>query len=305
MNQLLPLNRVGALDALHHSLNGILHNMSTHGDYNLLDDTWKFADHRRTIYILDFSYFNDSLFAEYQKNKITYNDEVLTVGLSLYIKLLFLHVSIGKINTSSYIYRFDVLKMFFTFLVQSKLRVIDELRLKDFYSILITCDLSKGEFVKRYRAPSCKSRLLLFSEIDLNKLAARFKSEVFIEKKLLGKISSLRNSVCKIVLGISYQDYIDGGSYDSLGLEIGKYYVDHCGVIFDENSLYATAVRKTCENFKVICASENEKYRTNGMFFIANTLMGINEREMNNRECKTEYIYSWIEYAYFSELETV
>jgi hypothetical protein len=115
MNHILSFKENGALKALYDSLTGVLQNLHVSNDFSAYDDTWIFVDEKLTTQTLDFNFFNDSLFIEYQKIKLTYNDEILAIDLKLYVKLLFLHTSKSTKNINSYSNRLNVLKMFFTF----------------------------------------------------------------------------------------------------------------------------------------------------------------------------------------------
>ena len=136
MNSNLSFKVVKTLESLYYSLNDILLTMPTFGGFKANDDIWKFIDHKNTVHLLDFNFFNNQLFNCYQKNELTYNDEIISINLKLYVKVLFLHTNKSSKSTSFSSNRFNLFKMLCTYLAQTKLSLLNESQLKDFYSIL-------------------------------------------------------------------------------------------------------------------------------------------------------------------------
>jgi hypothetical protein len=76
-------------------------------------------------------------------------------------------------------------------------------------------------------------------------------------------------------MGITLKDYQNGGSFNFLGLDIGKHYIDHCANRFEEFFQVASAVRKTYEKAEEVCEGKALPHHSNSKIsFISRVLTG-------------------------------
>ena len=57
--------------------------------------------------------------------------------------------------------------------------------------------------------------------------------------------------------GVCYGDWIQGASFNFLGLEVGQYYTDYLRETFEENYLIAYWIKKSLSCFKTLNSATN------------------------------------------------
>lgn len=55
------------------------------------------------------------------------------------------------------------------------------------------------------------------------------------------------NEACLSFMGMTRREYVKGGSFNYLGLDVGKHYIDHCLHLFEKHCAYISAIRHTCK----------------------------------------------------------
>lgn len=267
-------------------LNDILQSLPILEDTLIEDDIWRFKNLRGYIDTIDFSFFDEPKFSNWQENLIELDNDIVILNLKYYVKFIFLNMASGSQDAHSYKYRLDIFKMLFLFLLESNERSLNKDRLKSFYSLLLTSDINNHHFIQRWSPPAYKSRLVHFNEERLALISRKYKANPLISEDLKGKYSQIRNEACEITLGMTLQDYSDGGSFNFLGLEIGKHYLDHCFNIFQEHGLYASACRATLAQMEK--ASKDKASYNIERPLIAKILSGVNNTNENMKSKKLE-----------------
>jgi hypothetical protein len=230
---------------LYKSINEVLRSRNVDKSFDAQDDELVFIVRRGFKKVCDFSYFDNDIFNEYNKNEITFLADKLTLTLKDLAKLIFAY-SMPDTDDGDVLHNhFIHLKMLFTFMKNEKIFSLDDNHLKSFYSLLITHDLNEFNFNKRFSAAN-HTRISYFPEKNIRLALSRFKSQEIIPQS---KYTKLKNEVCLAVTGMTYGDFKKGGTFDYLGLEVGKHYVDHCANILQDHGLYVTASRLTMENY--------------------------------------------------------
>jgi hypothetical protein len=290
------------LSQLNKSLVIKLHSLPTYGKINLEDSIWNFIDLKGNIIAINFLFLSSEIFSAWQKNIISFQNENISLTLTQYVKLIFLHFIKSSQNVTNYRYRLDVIKLMFLFLVQKKCRVFDKEKLKEFYTVLLTNDIKNDEFVKRISPPSFKQRFVNFQEDRLLSIINRFKGTILIDNKLLNYTSKIKNEVCIDTLDMTLKDYMDGESFNYLGLEIGKHYVDHCANIFQDHGLYGSVCRFI---LKTLHEEPSGKSKAARIAVASNFLMGIDVEHSITvykfKQEKAKILIEWIKNIFVDE----
>ena len=106
--------------------------------------------------------------------------------------------------------------------------------------------IQENRIVSSFSPPAFQS--LTGSAVGLNNLAKYLKA--YYADTLIGTITiddelESLNEASQAQLGMNLSEYRNGGSFNYLGLNIGKHYIDHCGSVFEDNIQYAIAARIT------------------------------------------------------------
>ncbi|MDO6486259.1 hypothetical protein Q4503_01015 [Colwellia sp. 6_MG-2023] len=243
---------------LYEGMNKIFQSRNIYENCNIQDDKLVFVVRRGFKKICDFSFFDENSFHVWNEQYITFQGNVIPLKFKEYAKLIFIFSMPDTDDGDALYNHFIHLKSLFTFMKNENIIALDENNLKSLYSLLITHDLSNHKFKKRFSL-SNHSRIKSFPEKKIRLAFSRFKCEEVIPR---ANYSKLKNEVCLNITGMTYEDFKKGGTFDYLGLEIGKHYIDHCGTIFQEHGLYTAASRLTLENFsppKGISLNQNTK----------------------------------------------
>jgi len=278
MPQLSPIKKQSAYIDLLDSLNDMLLVLPTKNDVNFPDSKWSFENSRGYDEVLDFSFFSAQNFPNWTENTVHFQNKNITLNIEEYAKLLFLHMNNHSVAAHKYRDLLYVLKVFFYYLQSVDIRRLDKEHAVDFYSTLINFDLVSNKLIRRLSTPSYKSRLSYFNEKTLFPIISRFKADVLVERKLLSSSSSLKNDACIATMDITLRDYIEGDSFNYLGLEVGKHYVDHCANIFQKHSTYASACRKILSN---LYDRPDSNIRKSHLIICTSLMMGIAPAEIS------------------------
>ena len=259
------------------SLNDKLELMGVGSGITFEYDEWNFkAKTRNIIHQINFSIFDSVVFSDWGETNVSYQNEVVRLALKDYVKLIFIHSLSGSQDYANYKYRLDVFKIMFLYMAQSAIRTLDKKHLEELYIVFITQDIVKDQLVKRISPPSYGARLVHFSEALLIQITNRFKFTSLIVEQPLKTYSKLKNDACIVAIGMTLKDYIEGGSFNFLGLEIGKHYVDHCANIFQEHGLYTSACRGVLRDIR---SDPDSVSRKNKLSIASNLLMSLNPKE--------------------------
>ncbi len=87
------------------------------------------------------------------------------------------------------------------------------------------------------------------------------------------------NSACEAMLDMTFNDYQEGGSFNYLGLDVGKHYVDHCHLFFEKHFLFALALNATLQ------AEPEAEFENKHKFMLAKILLGLTLSEQRTVAC--------------------
>ena len=142
------------------------------------------------------------------------------------------------------------------FLSERKINTISKDNLADFFSYSLFKSSNNGIIQKRLKVighatMNNRHNLLLISNISKNNLGYYLLYCSKITEKHIEK--SLENALDKSTKGmLTFHDWKEGGSFNFLTLDYGKYYIDHCRNFFKDNLPEAFAISKTLDNAREI-----------------------------------------------------
>lgn len=224
----------------------VLHNVIDNCSFT--DDKWQFESNSIAgIFELDFSLFSFPLFNGEKVYKVVCHGAKIELTNQEFAKVLFLE-HLDKSATLYYYHRngFNFIAKVCSFLKIYNVDAIDKNNVQDFYSYAFSHKVHANNIVKSFSPPAFQS--LSGSALSLNNLVQYLK--LYNVEGLIGGITidteqEALNTACSTFLGMNLSEYQNGDSFNYLGLDIGKHYIDHCGSLFEENIQYAIAARIT------------------------------------------------------------
>lgn len=185
----------------------------------------------------------------------------------------------------------DRLKMLFAFLKEKKVVALGEGDLEEFLTLLLTHDFSDTRFVRRLSIPAYSSR---FKRLDLQSIYRTLQLndiDILLNRIDQSDQNEALNNACLAQANLTLYDYKKGGSFDFLGLDVGRHYVDFCAEVFEDNISYATAARKSLN--VIINELEKDERLTDSTKIslkkeVVETLMGITESDNRFTEIKNQ-----------------
>lgn len=157
------------------------------------------------------------------------------------------------INSADYrlTWNLERLKMLFAFLTERQEVILRVEDIEDYFSLLLTHDFPNNDFVKRFSIPSYGARFKSLDLSSMNRILLSYKVEVLLERIDKSVQDDALNNACIAQANMTLSDYKSGGSFDFLGLDVGRHYVDYCADIFENFTPYATACRKTINDISL------------------------------------------------------
>jgi hypothetical protein len=240
------------------------------------DDIWKFK-YKKSSYSADFSCFHLQYTHFTMDISLTFHSERISITNTQLAKILLLSLMEGTTSRQTTGRAVECIALLFNYL---KIKGVNCLVVDDLiglYTQLLTINPTSHGLVPRFVVPAFGSR---FSIFDVKRLLSTIKANNF-DVLLLPKVPmkyyvEAQNTACKKEVGITLSDYKKGGSFDFLGLDIGRHYVDFCAETFERHSVYATSCRMTLSSIVSDVMKEID-YKTSRMIkrICSETLMGM------------------------------
>lgn len=237
---------------------------------------WSFVSEGSKGYVraYDFIGLNETFVKSNSHWDIVFQGYRLSVSTEVLAKALFIDLLESKRKTFGALNEtFQIIALTFCYLSESGLNVVRNDNLADYFSYLLTHDLDEGFAKKRQTIPSWSSRL---SHISFTKLSANLRNlgcGDVLESCQLAVYQKALNEATLTLLDMTLSDYIKGKSFNYLGLDIGKHYIDHCSNVFESKFQVAYAFRKT----RKIIETEGCEFlglKTDLMTYAGKVLMG-------------------------------
>ncbi|WP_287008783.1 hypothetical protein [Alteromonas sp.] len=216
-----------------------------HGDVTLIDNLWCIKTHSQLV-SLDFSLFTKAHISFARSVTVCYDNQKLELDLPDVAKLLWLDVVKAK-SARSRLYQssFEFIALVFAYITSQEDCIIDYANLSDFYGVCLTQNVAAESLVKRMSSPAYGTRFESLTLPVLKKILRRFGIEGIVGRITQKTTNDALNNACLSILDITLNEYKVGGSFNYLGLDIGKHYIDHCWNLFEEHAPFITALRQT------------------------------------------------------------
>jgi hypothetical protein len=238
-----PLDNAALYDTLIDRFN----QLDTLTGVEFTDVVWKINDIRGSqVITLDFSLFNKAHVKFVEHLAVNYNEQEIRLFLPDIAKAIWLMAVEGKASYRNLYYgAYHFIALLFSFLKEIGSDVLTQAEWVNFYAFCLTQNVAQEGVVKRLSTPAHNSRFEPLSLHHLIKCAERCGVVSFAGAVSLKKSQAALNEACLSVMGKTLADYKAGGSFNFLGLDIAKHYVDHCYNLFDTHSVFITAIRQT------------------------------------------------------------
>jgi hypothetical protein len=238
-----PLDNAALYDTLIDRFN----QLDTLAGVEFTDAVWKINDvGNKLVITLDFSLFDKAHVAFVEHLTVNYNEQEIRLSLPDVAKAIWLMAVEGKAGRRTLHHgAYHFIALLFSFLKEIGSDVLTQAQWVNFYAFCLTQNVAQKGVVKRLSTPAYKSRFEPLSQHHLIKCADRCGVVSFAGAVSFKKCQGALNEACVSVMGKTLTDYKAGGSFNFLGLDIGKHYVDHCYNLFDTHSVFITAIRQT------------------------------------------------------------
>lgn len=260
----------------------LFHHINPKGGACFEDDVWviAFSNERYSTskVELDFTAFNKAELEIVPSVKAIWDNGLeIDITQGLFVKWLFLELISERSVDYRLTWLLDVFKSLFLFLKQKNSYVLAEHQLTDLYSVLLTHDFDDARFVRRRSTPSYKSRVFLLDLMTIYLLLARYQINFLVGKIAVDAQNYALNEACLNQTGMTLTDYKAGGTFDFLGLDIGRHYVDYCADFYETYIAFAIAARKTVSAMTNFIENFGDKRQTSEnrlMRVVITTLQG-------------------------------
>ncbi|MDR7121688.1 hypothetical protein [Rheinheimera soli] len=211
----------------------------------LTDNVWRFQ-YSKHIITVDFTLFEQPSVQFAETVTTRFDGHYIPLNLIEFAKLIWLDVTFEtKVRKTSYYQIIDKLALLFHYLHVKQLDQLDALHVEEFYGLCLTHNVTKEGVKKRLSAPAYITRfdpltLKKFQQI-LNRYGVTNVVSGISEKKALSAL----NETCLSIMDMTRLDYKAGNSFNYLGLDVGKHYIDHCLLLFEKHCPYISAFRHT------------------------------------------------------------
>ncbi|ELE6587793.1 hypothetical protein BTO19_17860 [Vibrio parahaemolyticus] len=128
---------------------------------------------------------------------------------------------------------------------------------RDFYISYLSMAITPSSFVNNISTPAFGSALSCISFPEVRKRLKSIGVEGVLDTSLITqKLNKELNSACESVMGMSLNDYKQGGTFDYLGLELGQYYIDFLKKRYESDYLNNLVCVKTLQQIRQKCQFE-------------------------------------------------
>jgi len=218
---------------------------------NMLDsDEWRFYHQSlkaNETHILDFSLFNLKCFSFFETVDADIDGNKIVLTPSNLAKLIFLLHCEGKTSAKNFKSVFNLLLKTFAYLVECNKLYVRHNDYEAYFEYLIMNEVSQNGITRRY-TPLAYSTV--FKTLNLEEVfhaVQTFGIGTFLLQPItkIQKNKALSKTVSIIGDGLTLTDYKEGGSFNFLTLDVGRYYAEHLATFFNENYLIAHALKRT------------------------------------------------------------
>ncbi|WP_210398130.1 hypothetical protein [Motiliproteus sediminis] len=224
---------------------------------NFKYNIWKFSTQRDRVITIDFNALTD-MGESYPRWPLA-----RTIDWVLLTKRIWLSLALST-TPNSYQNRFKGLTLFWETMGELNVTELSRDNCREVLEFLLMHSrrhgiLSKNLKIKSYALYGATIQInawkIALIDLDLNWIQ-RSVTESFVNKELHALIPSLTNEE------LTYRDWTEGGSYNLLTLDHGRYYVEHCLSFFEKQYPLALALASTFEAIPALATSLGNEFTT-------------------------------------------
>jgi len=250
-------------------------------DARFTDNIWQFKNKNHIqshIITLDFGIFNNDYLQPFSAIEVVFSETKIPLSMVDFAKLLWLeNVYEYKGANVTFSAKYNGICSLFYFLKENDIGIIDKSNLESFYGFLFAFDVTAEGLKKRVTPPAYYSRIGHFQLERISRVLQRYQVQGIVEHITRSKSDKVLNDACISIMDITLTDYKDRSSFNFLGLDTGKHYIDHCANTFEKYFQFATAYEQTM-NIIVDVARTKTKVKNESSIktFAAYVLCGLN-----------------------------
>lgn len=213
---------------------------------DLFDSIFVFKSSKGTTR-LDFSVFEQKHIKLEEPAELNLKGQIYSLSAKEYSKLFFLS-GLSKRSSQGVYSIYQMVVHIFAFLNFNEIKSFSAKNIEDFHISFLTQSVNETGFFNRLSAPSYKGTYNNASIINIrNKLQIVGVTGLLNYDLTKNKFISSLDDVCKSLFNISFNQYKQGGSYNSLGLEMGQYYIDYMRQVYEGGYFYTLICRETLD----------------------------------------------------------
>lgn len=216
---------------------------------------WRFIEGTREV-VFDFNWFDKAHTKFIDSIKVTHEDKNYNITTIELAKMAFLVTASTKGIISKNLSYFNILLLIFSFLTANAKRKVKADDWQALYIFMMTTDVDKNGISDKFSARAYGSLICQINTKKLSFLLQSLDTDVLLEGCHINKRMRALDLACKAVLGITGRDYKEGGSFNFLTLDVGRYYIDYCADFFESNYALSYALSNT---LKIAPGVINEK----------------------------------------------
>ena len=196
----------------------------------------------KTSRTFNFSWFDLSAYSAAKDYVITVDEQQFSVNTSTLAWILWCDAVSNTANNQSRMTIFQNLLRLFGFLTQENIDTVTTQSLPSLLEVMLTHSANETGLSKRVGVNSVPVFFQFYPrqiEVSCKLLGMQDTVIHSISKK---RLTSSLNEVLMSVADMSYADYVEGGSFNFLTLDIGQHYVNHLNSLFNQHFFAAYAV---------------------------------------------------------------
>lgn len=213
------------------------------------DDVWVFKNTAREgSFLLDFSLFDKPNYRFTDEVKADFSGGPFHLKPSGLAKLLFINGAYNRSSASTFKSIFALILRLFFFLKQEGLKAVESKEhLKRYFEFSLVHDVGEKGVERRFSIGSYQRTFGACSFSSMKEVLRLYRINAVVGRVTEDQVKKALFRCVSESTGMSKDEYLKGGSFNFLGLEVGKHYIDHCQNLLEENIAIASALRKTID----------------------------------------------------------
>jgi len=199
------------------------------------------------------------------------------------IKLLWLESTVKCVSISGYNNKYKGLCLLASFLIESDQSEIHKDNLYELLEFFLMNTWQKGGNHKILSPKTCSA----FRAQDTSDTwqVSQFKNNLSVSFDKAITAKSIKQNLTAILESLSgeeltYRDWTEGGTFNFLTLDQGKYYIEHCADFFNNNIIMATATNAVLRESSEIVSSLGWTISSTTISYVSLALLGVPPKDI-------------------------